>query len=259
MLEEDLSTLLWAKNSTPHPLILPKDSHITQLVIAHSHMQACHEGQGQTQMELRANGFWIISGSKLVSKLIQNCVVCRKLRHPVEDQRLADLPKERVEASALFTYCGMDCFGPFIIKRYRKEHKRYGLLFTCLYSRAVHLEMLEDLSTDSSINSLRCFISLWGAVRQLHCDQGRNFVGASNALKESFEQHDHQALQAFLAEKYCKFIFNAPSASHAGGVWERQIRIIRNILNVTLAQSLGRLDDASFIYAFSLSACSALC
>jgi hypothetical protein len=85
-------------------------------------------------MELRANGFWIVSGSKLVAKLIHKCVQCRKLRRPVEEQRMAELPKERVEASALFTYCGMDCFGPFVIKRCRKEYKRYGLIFTCFYS-----------------------------------------------------------------------------------------------------------------------------
>lgn len=81
--------------------------------------------------------------------------------------------------SAPFTYSGMDCFGPFIVKKGRTEHKRYGLIFTCLYSRVVHIEMLEDLSTDSFINALRCFISLRGTVRQLHCDQGSNFVGAT--------------------------------------------------------------------------------
>lgn len=104
--------------------------------------------------------------------------------------------------------------------------------------------MLEDLSTDSFINALRCFISLRGAVHQLYCDQGRNFVGA-NELKEALKQCDFQALENFLAEKQCEFVFNAPSASHAGGVWERQIRTIRNVLNATLAQSVGRLDDAS--------------
>lgn len=109
---------------------------------------------------------------------------------------MAKLPKDRIEASAPFTHCGMDCFGPFIMKRNRKKHKRYGLIFTCLYSRAVHLEMLEDLSTDSFINSLRCFISLRGPVLLLYCDQG-------------------------------------------------QICTIQNVLNATLAQSLGRLDDAS--------------
>ncbi|CAI5640765.1 unnamed protein product [Oreochromis niloticus] len=196
-------------------------------------------------MELRANGFWVIGGSKLVAKTIHTCVLRRKLRRPTESQRMAELPKERLEASAPFTFSGMDCFGPFIVKTARKEHKRYGLIFTCLYSRAVHIEMLEDLSTDSFINALRCFISLRGAVQQLHCDQGSNFVGARNEFKEALKQCDTKQLETFLSEKQCEFVFNAPSASHAGGVWERQIRTVRNVLNATFAQCPGRLDDAS--------------
>uniref|UniRef100_A0A146S0A0 Gag-pol fusion polyprotein n=1 Tax=Fundulus heteroclitus TaxID=8078 RepID=A0A146S0A0_FUNHE len=192
-------------------------------------------------MQVRINGFWILGCSRLVAQMIHKCVQCRKLRRPAEEQLMAELPKERLEASAPFTYCGMDCFGPFVVKRNRKEHKRYGLVFTCLYSRAVHIEMLDDLSTDSFINGLRCFISLRGAVRQIYCDQGRNFVGAQNELK----QYDPKHLESFLAENQCEFVFNAPSASHAGGVWERQIRTIRNVLASILSQSLGKLDDAS--------------
>lgn len=158
---------------------------------------------------------------------------------------MAELPKERVESSAPFTYSGMDCFGPFFIKKARKEFKRWGLIFTCLSSRAAHIEMLEDLSTDAFINALRCFISLRGAVRQLHCDHGSNFVGARNEFREALKQCDTKLLEIFLAEKQCEFVFNAPSASHAGGVWERQIRTVRNVLNATLAQCPGRLDDSS--------------
>lgn len=187
----------------------------------------------------------MVGGSKEVAKLINKCVKCRKLRRPTEEQRMSELPKERVEVSEPFVYCGMDCFGPFTTKQGHKEHKRYGLLFTCISSRAVHIEMLEDLSTDSFINALRCFISLRGAVSRLYCDQGTNFVGAKNELKEALKQCDTNALEVFLADKQCEFVFNAPSASHAGGVWERQIRTIRNILNATLAQSSGRFDDAS--------------
>jgi len=149
---------------------------------------------------------------------------------------MAELPKERVDVSAPFTYCGIDCFNPLITKKARKEQKRYGLIFTCLASRSVHIEMLEDLSTDSFINALRCFISLRGAVRQLHCDHGTNFVGAKNEFKEALKQCDTKTIESFLAERQCEFIFNAPSASHAGGVWERQIRTVRNVLNVTLCQ-----------------------
>lgn len=228
-----------------HPVILPKEGHIIKLILTHYHNQICHQGRNQTLTELRANGFWVIGGSKSVAKLIHSCVKCRRLRRPAEEQRMAELPKERVEASAPFTYCGIDCFGPFITKKARKEQKRYGLIFTCLFSRAIHIEMLEDLSTDAFINALRCFISLRGTVRQLHCDQGTNFVGARNEFKEGLKHCDAATLESFLAERQCEFIFNAPSASHAGGVWERQIRTVRNVLNATLSQCSGRLDDSS--------------
>ncbi|XP_047246221.1 uncharacterized protein LOC124883254 [Girardinichthys multiradiatus] len=228
-----------------HPIILPKDHHITMLILSHFHSKICHQGRSQTLMEIRANGFWVIGGSKDVAKLIGRCVQCRKLRQPTEEQRMAELPKERVEVSDSFIYCGMDCFGPFIIKQGRKEQKRYGLLFTCLSSRAVHIEMLENHSTDSFINALRCFISLRGAICKVYCDQGTNFIRAKNELKEALNECDTNALEAFFADKQCEFVFNAPSASHAGGVWERPIRTIRNVLNATIVQSQGRLDNAS--------------
>ncbi|XP_029922895.1 uncharacterized protein LOC115370126 [Myripristis murdjan] len=227
------------------PIILPKDSHITKLILSHFHSQVCHQGRNQTMMEIRANGFWVIDGSKTIARLIFKCVQCRKQRRPAEEQKMSDLPKERCEISAPFTFCGMDCFGPFAVKNGRKEIKRYGLIITCLSSRAVHIEMLDDLSTDAFINALRCFISLRGAVSQLRCDRGTNFVGASNEFKEALKKLDIRTLEAFLADKQCEFVFNAPSASHAGGIWERQIRTIRSVLNVTLAQCAGRLDDAS--------------
>lgn len=126
-------------------VILLKNSHITKLILSHYHDSIFHQGRSQTQMELTANEFCLISGSKSVAKLIYKCVRCRKLQCPVEEQRMAELPRERVEATAPFTYCGMDVFGLFIIKRACKEYKRYGLILTCLSSQDVHFEMLEDL------------------------------------------------------------------------------------------------------------------
>ncbi|KAI3351065.1 hypothetical protein L3Q82_005632 [Scortum barcoo] len=131
------------------------------------------------------------------------------------------------------------------IKQGRKENKRYGLLFTCLSSRAIHLEMLNDMSTDSLINGLRCFISIRGTIRQIKSDQGSNFVGAKNEFKEALKELDADRLTAFLAEKQCDFSMNAPYSSHVGGVWERQIRTVRGILRSTLALSPSRLNDAS--------------
>ena len=91
-----------------------------------------------------------------------------------QEPKMADLPTERMEATPPFTYSGMDCFGPFYVKGGRKELKRYGLLFTCMCSSAIHIEVLDDLSTDAFLNALRCFIAIRGNVSQLRSDQGTN-------------------------------------------------------------------------------------
>ncbi|CAJ1066524.1 uncharacterized protein LOC115541003 [Xyrichtys novacula] len=139
----------------------------------------------------------------------------------------------------------MDCFGPFNTKQGRSVRKRYGFLFTCFFSRAIHIEMIDDMSTDAFINGLRCFIALRGSVQQLRSDQGSNFLGAKNELKRALNEVDSGRLAAFLSENQCDFVLNAPASSHVSGVCERQIRTVKSILNSTLSLSAGRLDDAS--------------
>ncbi len=224
-----------------HPVILTKTSHITKLLIDHYHQQVRHQGRGMTINELRSNGIWILGCSQAVSSFIYNCVKCRKFRRQTEEQKMANLPSERMETTPPFTYCGMDCFGPFYIKEGRKELKRYGLLFTCLCSRAVHIELLDDLSTDAFLNSLRAFIALRGNVRQLQSDQGTNFVGARREFLEAVKEMDQECLK----QLGCEFVMNPPSASHMGGVWERQIRTIRSVLTSILNQSSRTLDSSS--------------
>ena len=231
--------------SMKHPVIIPKDHPITKTIIAHCHEKVQHQGKGMTVNEIRSNGYWIPGINRAVAAHLHQCVTCRKLRRFTEEQRMADLPSERVNPSPPFTYCGMDCFGPFLTKQGRKVQKRYGLLFTCLCCRAIHIEMLDDMSTDAFINGLRCFIAIRGAVRDIRCDQGSNFVGAKNELNDALKQLDANRLTTFLAERQCDFNMNAPHASHAGGVWERQIRTVRNVLRSTLSPSSGRLDDSS--------------
>ncbi|XP_041422759.1 uncharacterized protein LOC108719567 isoform X1 [Xenopus laevis] len=228
-----------------HPAILPKNSTFTRLIIDHYHNGSLHQGRNFTQNCLREGGYWIVKGSKVIAKYISKCVTCRKTRRPTEEQRMADLPADRVNPSPPFLYSGMDCFGPFITKQNRKEYKRYGLIFTCLSSRAIHLEMLEDMSTDAFINALRCFIAIRGTVRELRSDQGSNFVGAKNELNKALKEMDKEKVTEYLLEKQCDFHMNARNASHTGGVWERQIRTVRNVLSAVLKRNAGRIDDAS--------------
>ena len=237
-------------NHVKHPIIMPKSNHFTNLIVKHYHEAVQHQGKGQTLNKIRSEGFWIISADKTVAEHIKYCVCCRRIRRPVQEQKMSDLPSERSETTSPFTNVGMDVFGHFIIKRGRSEHKRYGLLFTCMSSRAVHIELLEDLTTDAFINALRCFIAIRGAVNQISCDRATNFVGADNEMKESLNQLDEGKLQRFLSSKQCTFKFHTPSASHTGGVWERQIRSVRNVLRSTIDLCSKRLDEASLRTVF---------
>ena len=139
---------------------------------------------------------------------------------------MADLPEDRLEPAPPFTYCAVDLFGSFHIKEGRKELKRYGVLFMCMSSRAIHLETANSLETDSFIQSLRPFIDRRGPVRQIRCDQGTIFVGAKRELGDQLLKMDQSRVHQFLLERDCDWIefqFNVPSASHMGGIWECQI------------------------------------
>ena len=153
---------------------------------------------------------------------------------------MSDLPEDRLESHPPFTYCAVDYFGPFIIKENRKELKRYGVLFTCMGSRAIHLETATSLETNSFLNALRRFLSRRGPIRQIRCDQGTNFVGARRELKEALEEMDHNRVKAELQRSQCDWIdfkMNVPAASHMGGIWERQIRTVRSVLSSLLASN----------------------
>ena len=112
--------------------------------------------------------------------------------------------------------------------------------------RAGHeVVVLDDLSTDAFINALRCFTAIRGPVQVLRSDQGTNFLGAKNEFERGLQELDLARLKAFMADRQCEFVMNAPHASHAGGIWERQIRTARSILSSLLQESRCRLDASS--------------
>ena len=141
-----------------NPVILPKSSHISSLIISHVHEKTHHSGRGITLNKLRSCGYWIVGGNAMIRHFISNCVKCRHLRGSQGEQKMADLPKSHIEPAPPFTYCGVNFFGPWHIQRGRSVVKRYGVLFTCLASRAVHIEVANSLETGSFINALRHFI-----------------------------------------------------------------------------------------------------
>ena len=189
-----------------HPIILPKQGVMVKRIVEWYHKKIEHLGRTSTINELRQNGYWIINCNALVRSVVFQCVVCRMIRAQSSGQKMSDLPASRMTDEAPFTYCGVDLFGPFIIKDGRKQLKRYGIIFTCFRCRGIHLETTATQNTDSFILALRRFIGRRGPVRIIHSDNGGNFTGAEAELKKAFQEMDHGKIKDYLQQSSCDWI-----------------------------------------------------
>jgi hypothetical protein len=226
-----------------YPKILPKSHYVVDLVIQHYHQLSGHSGREHVLALIRQR-FWIISGRTAVGRVLSKCYDCRRRTAPPSMQRMADLPKDRVTPNRPpFTFVGVDYFGPFMVTRGRSLVKRYGCVFTCLTTRAIHIEVAHSMDTSSFINALLRFTSRRGNPEEIRSDNGTNFVGAEKELRIALSEWNQGKIGKFLQQKDISWKFNPPSASHMGGVWERQIRTIRKVLGALLRQQT--LNDES--------------
>ena len=219
-----------------HPIILPKQSHISSLLLQHIHEKYGHCGRNYILSQMRRK-YWIISANSEARKVRSKCVTCRLLEAKTAEQKMANLPQERTKSNLPpFTNVGMDYFGPILVKRGRSLVKRYGVIFTCLSCRAIHLEMACTLDTDSCIHAIRRFVCRRGQVQHIWSDNGTNLVGAQKELKQALSSLNDKKIQGTLLKRGISWTFNPPGASHHGGVWERMIRSVRRVLNALTHQ-----------------------
>ena len=223
---------------TRHPILLPKDHPVTRLVIVDAHERLCHgAGVEQVLTELRSH-FWIIKGRRMVRSVTEACAECRRrFSRKIGNQMMALLPKLRLQSSLrAFEKVGVDYGGPFLTKqgRGRTRAKCYLCLFTCLTTRAVHLEMSYSLDTDSFINAFTRMTSRRGTPTYVISDNGTNFTGAERELRELVEALDADRI----SKKPANITpFNPPCASHFGGVFEALINSAKKAIK-------GILGDA---------------
>ena len=197
-----------------------------------------HQGRYFTEGAIRSHGFWMTGAKRLISTVLYKCVKCRKLKGKQEHQKMADLPVDRVTPAPPFSSVSVDTFRPWTVvtrKTRRQAHnKRWAIIFTCLTTRLIHIELIEDMSSSSFINALRPFISLRGPVKEFCSDRGTNFVGATDDLRMNTINAEDGQISNFLYNTDTIWIFNPPHSSHMGGVWERMIGITRKILDSML-------------------------
>ncbi|XP_071834278.1 uncharacterized protein [Apostichopus japonicus] len=221
-----------------HPIILPSNDRVTSLIIIHHHLLVGHSGSGMTWSSLR-NKFWILKGGAAVRKVIGKCFDCKRRNAPRGSQFMSELPSVRVTPdNPPFTFVGVDYFGPLWVKQGRSQVKRWGCVFTCMTMRAVHIELADNLDTDSFLNALRRFISRRGTPAKILSDNGSNFKGGERELREAVQSLNNARTENFLLNKEIEWQFNPPAASHMGGIWERIIRSVRRILKALVKEQL---------------------
>ncbi len=228
-----------------HPAILPSDCHLSKLLLNHIHSKVGHCGRSQILSTLRKN-YWIIKANSAARRIIRECVLCRRWNSSALQQKMGDLPICRITPDLPpFTSVGLDYFGPIEVRRGRNLVKRYGAIFTCLISRAVHLEVVFSLDTNSCISALRRFICRRGQVKEIVSDNGTSFIGAERELKRALTELNTSKIQNSMLDAGVKWTFNPPYGSHHGGAWERLIRLIKKTLYSTIRQQT--LDDEGLL------------
>lgn len=220
-----------------HPILLPKKSHLSGLIVDYLHKSYLHVGP-RTLQSLLGRRYWIPGARSFIRSRIFRCLPCYKLRAKPVPPKMGDLPDARVIPSRPFLRCGIDFGGPIIIReslrRKAQTSKAYFCLFCCMATKAVHLEVVSHLSTEAFLAALQRFVSRRGLCAELFSDNGTNFVGAARHLREVqtfLNSSDNQdTLSSLLAPDGITWHFNPPSAPHFGGLWEAGIKSTKHHL-----------------------------
>ncbi len=217
--------------SQKHPPILASKDVLTQLMFRSLHVSLCH--CGPSLLLSHAGSIAHVLGARpLARKVCRSCVVCRKVAAKLETQQMGQLPRARVIPSPAFDKTGIDFAGPFLMKKGHTRRpvivKTYLCVFVCFCTRAVHLEVVSDLTTEAFLACLKRFVSRRGLPSEIYTDNGSNFKGASNHLSDLYQFLQKDATQnqisASMLSQRIKWTFSPERAPHFGGLWEAAVK-----------------------------------
>lgn len=232
-----------------HPILLPASHLISKLIIQEAHSQVAHGGPERTLSDSRRK-FWIMRGRKLVKGIVRDCTTCRKLRQPPHHTLMADLPPERLKPfSPPFPVTGVDLFSPFNLKFARNRTlKAWEALFTCATVCAFHLEIVEDLSTQSFMHTLRRFAAHHGWPHTIISDNGKSFVKTEKELKALVQEGTNE-IEDFAVVHKIRWIFTTPLSPDQGGIYESLIKQTKNALKATVSGHTLSWNEMSTAFA----------
>ncbi|XP_062542310.1 uncharacterized protein LOC134210279 [Armigeres subalbatus] len=212
------------------PIILPRKHAATEKVIQFYHEKFGHANRETVTNELRQR-FWIPNIRATVRKVMNECVWCRVNRCRPRTPMMAPLPTQRVTPYVRpFNSVGIDYLGPIEVTVGRRKEKRWVAIFTCLAVRAIHLEVVVSLSTQSCLMAIRRFSCKRGVPGEIFSDNATCFKGANNEMKRIYGECAEKVVNAATA-----WHFNPPATPHMGGIWERMVRSVK--------EAMKALDD----------------
>lgn len=217
--------------------VLPLVAWVSTLLAQESH-KANHEGVAGTLLRMRKKA-WVIKGRRLAKKMVDSCVICRKNKAKQCQQIMADLPLERTGPATPFEFTTMDLFGPYEVKDEVKKRTRlkvWGIVFCCMASRAIHTEVVSDMSSEGFLLAYKRFTALRGHPRKLWSDPGTNFVGAKPALEKLYkflDQLNKSELEDAAARHGTEWSWKIHPADspHRNGAAEAAVRVVKRALN----------------------------
>lgn len=212
------------------PAILPNDHPIVKVYIQQHHDNFAHIGEETIIASLRRQT-WILNVRTAVRRIARDCQFCIKRRAKPSPPIMADLPAQCTDINAYpFEHTGMDVFGPLWVSmgRGKAPQKRWVIIFTCLITRAVWFEIIENMTSDITFCAIQNFSTRNGPIKHLYSDLGTNFTGVANELKRIRKQ-----LASKLSERHdIWWHLNPTDTPHFGGRWERLIQSTKKALNV---------------------------
>ncbi|XP_062710660.1 uncharacterized protein LOC134288796 [Aedes albopictus] len=235
--------------SRKHPIVLDSNHPLTKLIIVDYHHRLLHGG-AQLMLSCMKERFWPLSGRNLARKVVHECVTCFRARPRAHEQLMGDLPMERVTPAPVFLRVGVDYCGPFNVRQASRKAapiKCYLCVFVCLVVKAVHIEMVADLTTEAFMAALRRFVSRRGKPEVIFCDSATNFVGARREISELhrlFRAEQFQnAVVTEAASNSIEFKFIPAKSPNFGGLWEAAVKSLKGHMRSVIGNTVLRPDE----------------
>ncbi|XP_055918427.1 uncharacterized protein LOC129950519 [Eupeodes corollae] len=238
-----LEKMTLVSNTSKNPIIMPKAHYITALIVDWYHRKFKHANHETVINEIFQT--YHIPGLRTLFRTIRSqCQTCKVQRARPSPPEMGSLPTARLSPyTRPFSYVGVDFFGPFLVTVGRRTEKRYGVVFTCLTCRAIHVEVGHSLTMNSCVIVIRNFIARRGYPIQFFSDNGTNLKAAEKELREAYDQINFSGIQTEFTTPHTTWEFIPPGSPHMGGAWERMVRSIKTTLYQIISPDTKMTDE----------------